>query len=355
LTASPTSSTKKVLPLIEQHFLAALNNMMAADVQLATFCRCIVKLLPKVRGMLTAAQFRPITILGADFKLLTKMFVGCLLTTLPDILTTCQLCSVHGRSIFDGAAAILLAVEYLNLHQLPGYVVNLDFFHAYDWVDLKWVDKVLQAFSFDRMFRRWSRLLHKDASAVFMPHRLSLALIKSFSLWQGDPLAMLLYIIQLQPLLFILQCVLAGFSLSIARGKTMGYVAALRMSLADLEILDMTVSDFETVSGALLNQNGKSVVVGLGSWAGRSTARSGGLKQPWRSKSMVWSSPPRCDSHPLLGGIAPKFEATLYLWETRRLPTLALHRQALEVFAFSLLWYLPQILLFPAPLTAVFV
>jgi hypothetical protein len=119
---------KKVLPIIGPQFLAALNDMLAADLLPASFCRGVVRLLPKVQGVPTAAQFCPITLLGADYKLLTKMFVDRQLPVLPDLLTVGQLCSVGGRSIFDGAAAILSAVESLHHHRRPGYVVSLDFF-----------------------------------------------------------------------------------------------------------------------------------------------------------------------------------------------------------------------------------
>jgi hypothetical protein len=52
-------------------------------------------------------------------------------------------------SIFDGTVAILSVVESLHHHNQPGYVVSLDFFHDYDRIDLKRVDRVLQAFCFD--------------------------------------------------------------------------------------------------------------------------------------------------------------------------------------------------------------
>jgi hypothetical protein len=160
-----------------------------------------------------------------------------------------------------------------------------------------------------------------------MLHRLSPALLISFSLRQGDPLAMLLYIIQLQPLLFILQRVLAGLSIGVVRETALGYVddvAALSTSLADLEILDTTVSYFEAVSGALLNRNRKSVVVGLGSWAGcldwllqwigaaAEVKIYGVVIAPTfaATVSLSWDQ------------VAAKFETTLHLWAARRLPTL---------------------------------
>jgi hypothetical protein len=45
--------------------------------------------------------------------------------------------------------------------------------------------------------------------------------------------------------------------------------------------------------------------------------------------------------------VVAKFEAALNVWAVRRLPTLALRRLALEVYGFSMLWYLAQILPFP--------
>jgi hypothetical protein len=343
---------KKCFPVLGPSLLSAFNDMLVADALPPSLRRGVVRLLPKVAGTPTAAQLRPITLLGTDYKLLTKMFVNRLLAVLPDILTAGQLCSVHGKSIFDGAAAILSAVEYLQQRQLPGYVVSLDFFHAYDRVDLQWVDKVLAAFGFGAEWRRWIQLLHKNATAAFMLHSLSPDLLITFSIRQGDPLAMLLFIIQIHPLLHLLHRRLAGLQVGAVREAALGYVddvAALSSSLEDLAIIDSTVADFEAVSGAILNRNRKSVVVGLGTWAGR---------QDW---PLQWIG--AADSAKIYGVvIAPtfpltstlswdrvvaKFEATLNVWAARRLPTLALRRLALEVYGFSMLWYLAQILPLP--------
>jgi hypothetical protein len=251
---------KKVIHIIGPSLLDAYNDMLAAAMLPPSFRKGVVRLLPKVAGTPTAAQFHPIKLLGCDYKLLTKMFVGRLLPVLPDIMSTGQLCSVKGRSIFDGAAAILSAVEYLHHRQAPGYVINLDFFHAYDWVDLRWVDKVLEAFGFGPTWRWWVGLLHTAASAAFMLHSLSPALIITFSLRQGDPLAMLLFVIHIQPLLVQLQRVMAGLSIGAIRETALGYVddvAAVSSTLDDLPIIDTAVADFEAPSGALLNRNRK--------------------------------------------------------------------------------------------------
>jgi len=116
--------------------VAAFNAMLAEGLLPASFRQGVVRLLPKVAGIPAASQLRPITLLGTDYKLLTKILVARLLPVLPSVLQSTQLCSVRGRSIFDGPATILSAAEYLHRHQKPGYLLSLDFFHAYDRVSL---------------------------------------------------------------------------------------------------------------------------------------------------------------------------------------------------------------------------
>ena len=95
------------------------------------------------------------------------MFVNRFLPVIPDILTATQLCSVQGRSIFDGAAAVLFATSFVHQHQLPGFLVSLDFFHAYDRVCLQRMDLVLGAMGFGPVLCRWVAALPCDATANF--------------------------------------------------------------------------------------------------------------------------------------------------------------------------------------------
>jgi hypothetical protein len=103
-------------------------------------------------------------------------------------------------------------------------MVSLDFFHAYDRVDLAWVDRVLAANGLGCMWCRWIRLLHTNITAVFILHSLSLPLAITFSIRQGDPLAMLLFVIQLHPLIFFLHRHLTGLSIGVIRETVAGYV-----------------------------------------------------------------------------------------------------------------------------------
>jgi hypothetical protein len=105
-----------------------------------------------------------------------------------------------------------------------------------------------------------------------MLHKLSLPLLILFSIRQGDPLAMLLFLFHIEPLLRRLQSDLTCLRVGSAREASLSYVddvAVLGSDVDDLQKMDIAVADFEAVSGALLNRSRKSVIVSLGTWEAR--------------------------------------------------------------------------------------
>ncbi len=343
---------KIIFPLVGAQLLAAFNGMLAARSLQPSLRQGVVRLLPKVRGVPAADQLRPITLLNTDYKLLTKILVNRLLPVLPDILQATQLCAVEGRSIFDGAAAVLSAAAFLQQHQLPGFLVSLDFYHAYDRICLQWVDMALKAMGFGETMRGWVAALHKGNTATFMLHKLSATIPVTFSFRQGDPLAQILFIIQEEPFLCRLQRSLHGLHFGGLREASLGYVddvAALSSKEEDLVILDTVVSDYEAASGAILNRNQKSAILGLGSWAGRQEWPLAWLRSAEEIKLYgVYFTPnfeatQRVSWERTVGGL----EATLRMWAARALPYLSQRRQILHVYALSKLWYLAQILPLP--------
>jgi hypothetical protein len=187
--------------------------MLAESLLPASFRQGVVRLLPKVAGIPAAPQLRHITLLGTDYKLLTKILVARLLPVLPSVLQSTQLCSVRGRSIFDGPATILSAAEYLHRHQKPGYLLSLNFFHAYDRVSLSWVDKVMEAMGF----------------------------------------------------LVRLEACLRGLQVAHIREASFGYmddVEILGSHLSDIKTVDTITLAFEAATEALLNRNRKTLILG---------------------------------------------------------------------------------------------
>jgi len=85
---------KATFHYVGQPLLEVFNASLARGLLPASLRHGVVRLLPKVPGVPTASQMRPITLLGTDYKLLTKMFVSRLIPLLPSVLKASQLCSV---------------------------------------------------------------------------------------------------------------------------------------------------------------------------------------------------------------------------------------------------------------------
>ena len=352
LDGLPYEFYAKVMPLIGQFLVEALNVMLERGALTSSLQRGAIRLLPKVAGAPTAAQLRPITLLSCDYKLMTKVFVARLVPVLPSILTTHQLCSVPGRSIFDGCTALILAVEACHVGRRPGFIFNLDFFHAFDRVCIPYVDLVLEAMGFGDTFRAAVRTLHSGATAVFLLQRLSREVPVEFSIRQGDPLASLLYNIQLEPYLFALHHLLEGLTIGDIKELLEAYmddVDAVGESEADILLIDAVTRKFERLSGQILNRNRKSAILGLGTWAGRQDWPLDWLHSPPTLKVFGVTLAPSLAATLDASWDACRrgFVAALNFWASRRLPTLKLRRDAMEVFGFSKLWYLCQILPMP--------
>ena len=341
-----------VFPVIKVCLVEALNTMLE-DGQLTASLRLGgVRLLPKVAGVPGAHQLRPITLLSCDYKLMTKIMVRRLINVLPTVLTTSQLCSVKGRSIFDGITAILSVVEARRQQKRPGFLLNLDFFHAYDRVCMPYVDRVLDVMGFGAIFRGWIRTLHSGAAAVFLLEKLSREVDITFSVRQGDPLAMLLFIIQLEPFLWILHKVLPGLEVGAIIELVLAYVDdvdVLGDDDEDILLVDDICCLFEQMSGAILNRNRKSAILGFGSWAGRQDWPLPWLHAPPALKVFGVTFAPAYRETVALSwaAVTAAVHQTLAFWSSRRLHTLRLRRDALEVFVFSKLWYLAQALPMP--------
>ena len=101
-----------------------------------------------------------------------------------------------GRSIFDGCVALLSVVEACHRGHWPGFIFNLDFFHAFHKVCLFYRDSVLEAMGFGTTFRAAVATLHSRAIATFLMQTLSREIPVEFLVRQGDPLAALLFNIQ---------------------------------------------------------------------------------------------------------------------------------------------------------------
>ncbi len=121
----------------------------------------------------------------------------------------------------------------------------------------------------------WVATLHRGASAAFLVCHISLFTDILFSICQGDPHAVLLFIIYLEPFLVRLMASLHGLQLTHVREASFGYmddVEILGSHISNITTVDIITLAFEVASGALLNRNRRpsssDLVPGQAIWTG---------------------------------------------------------------------------------------
>ena len=140
----------------------------------------------------------------------------------------------------------------------------------------------------------------------------------------------------------------------VAREKVEGYVDdSETLVTCDSEFLaiDHLIHRFENLSGAILNRDKKSKVLGLGSWKDRERWPLPWLVSVPQMKILGFIF------HPIYKTMLEinweeqykKFDNTLFSWSTRVLDSIFQKAQVLATFALSRIWYRAQVL--PLPVT----
>ena len=235
--------------------------------------RGVVKLLVKDKhGGDGIDNFRPLTMLNTELKILAKILANRLQGVLGSLIGPEQTSAVKGRTIQDNLHLVRTIVEKVAGNAA---MIKLDQSKAFDRVDHRFMESILNTAGFGQDFRAWIQLLYATPSSMVevngvrsKPFRLSR------SVRQGCPLSPMLYVLALEPFLRRVKAnpVLRGITLpgTINPVTHTAYVDDVTMFVtnnAEILEVDKEIREYEKVAGAKINSR-KSEGLRLGSWRG---------------------------------------------------------------------------------------
>ena len=88
--------------------------------------------IPKTHGPYKPADYRPITLLNTDYKIVAKIIANRLRPLLSELLHPSQCCGVTGNIIFDAVATVRDAMAHAKVTQDRLCIMSLDFKEAFD-------------------------------------------------------------------------------------------------------------------------------------------------------------------------------------------------------------------------------
>lgn len=164
------------------------------------FAKGIITLIYKNKGNKNEIRnYRPISLLNTDYKILTKILANRLKIISGEIISRNQTYSIPDRDIQDSIMTIRDTVRGMTAQ--GGLMLNLDMEKAFDRVEHSFMFKTLEKVGLGNGFIGWIKLLYANARSVI---KCNGVVTESFrverSLRQGCPLSALLFSIVAEPL-----------------------------------------------------------------------------------------------------------------------------------------------------------
>ena len=325
----------------------------------------VTRLISKVPGIPLVTELRPITLQNLDYKFLTKILAKRLTAVLGKLCKSVQSCSVPGANICTAASNLISTIEGVMRNGGRAALLSLDLYKAYDRVHLGYLERVMGAMKIPKTFIDWILLLHKDADTCFLLDFITNPISILFSVRQGDPIAMVLFLIYIEPLLLRLEDVSAGVVLQARLVRHLsaplvdgveedleGYVDDTEVFCSDdsdFLAIDECVALFEQVSGAILNRSKKSVVLGFGQWKDRVEWPLKWLKTVKMHKVFGFYLHPDYDViiEKNWSIQLQKFSSCIKSWSSRSFDSVYERAEILSIFALSKIWFRAQVLPLP--------
>jgi exonuclease III len=158
--------------------------------------RGIINLIPKGdKDIRKLKNWRPISLLNTDYKILTKTLATRLKKVLPTVIHPDQVAYLKERYIGQNIRTIIDVMEYTKENNLEGLIAFLDFEKAFDTIDWRALDEALECFNIGQNFRSWVKGVYKNTvSCVTNCGFSSVNFEVSRGVRQGCPLSAYLFI-----------------------------------------------------------------------------------------------------------------------------------------------------------------
>nr|GEY79406.1 RNA-directed DNA polymerase, eukaryota [Tanacetum cinerariifolium] len=107
-----------------------------------------IALIPKVADAKVVNDFRPISLIGSLYKVVTKILANRLATVMSDLVSDTQSAFVSNRQILDGPFILNVILAWCKRKKKHALIFKVDFTKAYDSVRWDYLLDVLLAFGF---------------------------------------------------------------------------------------------------------------------------------------------------------------------------------------------------------------
>ena len=174
--------------------LELYNNMFLQNTAPPSHKLAVIKLIPKPGSKMDVNNWRPISLLNCDYKILAKIISLRLMPLLSSYISDSQQAGIQGRQIHHTLLNIKSAIDYSTDIDQPLALLQLDFSKAFDSVSHSFLIAVMQHIKVPPYLIKWiSILLNNLIAKIQINHSFTESFPINTGIRQGCPLSMLLF------------------------------------------------------------------------------------------------------------------------------------------------------------------
>lgn len=114
-------------------------------------------MIPKKVGASELKDFRPISLIGSFYEIISKILTERLKRVMPKLVDDQQMAFIKGRQIMDAILVANECVDVRTISKVPGILFKLDIEKAYDHLNLEYLWSTLRRMEFGNTWIKWMR------------------------------------------------------------------------------------------------------------------------------------------------------------------------------------------------------
>lgn len=184
-------------PILAEVYNQAIQNEALPD----TMTNATIHLLFKKGDPQSLGNWRPISLLNVDYKILAIIINNRIKEVLPDLLHEDQKGFVPTRRLEDAVLKATHIINHCKRHQIPAYLMLLDQEKAFDRVSRDYLHAILDTFGFPDLIKKAVKAMYASTTAnIAINGQLSRKIKLQSGVRQGCPLSPTLFAMCIEPL-----------------------------------------------------------------------------------------------------------------------------------------------------------